>query len=364
MISVHSPWLAAHGKLWYDDKWYRMAWIMWPQALAAVLVLWFWAMPPASKTAQWGVPLDNNTRYQQLLALRDSAKADRAAMGTLEANARGGDMNAQFFMATLYDPDLKLSTIVSPNFDLAADWYSKAAGQGHQMALNNLALSYAQGTFTRLDYSRACYYALKITSDGPGNGLNVKGDCYARGLGGTKADPMQAEAAYKAAAAKGAVRTSQPSGPAAPTPPALNPPALDPPAFKPAPLNNFVPNPPPLNPPDNSTAVQWGAMAFTADGSYSTIWKMASQAEAEADVAKRCSAFGRGACKVLSFSGQECAALATFIGSYARRRWQLSYTAGGATYPEAQNNALGRCNADERSRGRCQSRTAACADGR
>jgi TPR repeat protein len=362
MISVHSPWLAAHGRLWYDDKWYRIGWIVWPQALAAVLVLWFWAMPSTSKTAQWGVPLDNNARYQQLLALRDNAKTDRAAMDTLEANARGGEMNAQFLLATLYDPDLKLSKIAPPNFDQAADWYSKAAGQGQQFALNNLALAYAQGTFTRLDYTRACYYALKIASEGPGDGLNVKGDCYARGLGGTKTDPTQAEAAYKAASAKGAVRTTQPASPAAPNPPALDPPAFRQPVpFKPQPS---TPNPPPLNPPDNSTDVQWGAMAFTADGSYSTIWKMRSQAEAEADVAKRCSAFGRGACKVLSFSGQQCAALATFIGSYARRRWQLSYTDGGTTYPEAQNNALGRCNADQRSRGRCQSRTAACADGR
>jgi hypothetical protein len=39
MIPVYSSWLAAHGKLWYDDKWY------WPQALAAALVLLFWAMP-------------------------------------------------------------------------------------------------------------------------------------------------------------------------------------------------------------------------------------------------------------------------------------------------------------------------------
>jgi len=24
MIPVHSSWLSAHGKLWYDDKWYRL----------------------------------------------------------------------------------------------------------------------------------------------------------------------------------------------------------------------------------------------------------------------------------------------------------------------------------------------------
>ena len=44
--------------------------------------------------------------------------------------------------------------------------------------------------------------------------------------------------------------------------------------------------------------------------------------------------------------------------------WSLSFTAGGTTDPETQNAAMARCNADERSQGRCQPRTAACADGR
>jgi TPR repeat protein len=363
MISAHSPWLAAHGKLWYDDKWYRYGWIVWPQALAALLVLWFWAAPSTSKTAQWGVPLDSNARAQQLTSLRDTAKSDQQAMDKLEAAARGGEMTAQFYMGTLYDPDLKLSRIVAPGFDQSMDWYGKAASQGHQTALNNLALDYSNGKYTRVDYIRACYYALKLLPSAPGNGLNVKGDCYARGLGGTKSDPVQAEAAYKAATANGATRTAPPPA-AAPIVPSLSPsvPAIAPPPFEPVP---FKPQPPPLNPtpptpPDGSSETQWGAMAFTADGSYSTVWRMHSQPEAEASVAKQCSEFGRGGCKVLSVSGPECAALATFIN----RRYRLSYTAGGMTYPDAQSNALDRCNADGRTRGRCRSRTAFCADGR
>lgn len=101
-------------------------------------------------------------------------------------------------------------------------------------------------------------------------------------------------------------------------------------------------------------------MAFTADGSYSTVWKMHSQPEAEASVAKQCSEYGRGGCKVFSISGQECASLATYVS----RRYQSSYTAGGMTYPEAQNNALERCNSNGRNRGRCKSRNTFCADGR
>jgi hypothetical protein len=125
-----------------------------------------------------------------------------------------------------------------------------------------------------------------------------------------------------------------------------------------------IPAPLPSQPNAASANIPWGAIGFTADGSYSSNWKMTSQAEAEAKAAKGCAQFGRGACQVVSFSGQACAALATFIGSYRRRRWNLSFTAGGTTYPEAQSAAIGRCNTDERSQGRCQPRTAACADGR
>lgn len=163
---------------------------------------------------------------------------------------------------------------------------------------------------------------------------------------------------------------SPPFGAPAPPPP-LNlpaPPPLNLPA--PAPSNpkfDYIPPslaPTPPKEPDQSTDVQWGAIGFTADGSYSSAWKMPSKAEAEVRVAKQCSSFGRGGCQIVSFSGQECVALATFIGNYQGRRWNLSFTAGGNTYPQAQNAAMDRCNSDERSHGRCQPRTAACADGR
>jgi Domain of unknown function (DUF4189) len=157
--------------------------------------------------------------------------------------------------------------------------------------------------------------------------------------------------------------------------PAQPAPMAPPPPRAPAPSRNdrmdYIPplyDKPPAQPeqsqPDSSSGDLWGAIAFTADGSYWSAWKMSSRPEAEAIVAKKCSALGHGGCEVASFSGQQCAALATFIGSYGRRRWRLSFTAGGDTYPQAQNAALARCNADERTRGNCQFRTATCADGR
>jgi hypothetical protein len=164
-----------------------------------------------------------------------------------------------------------------------------------------------------------------------------------------------------------------PTPPPPPPPPPPSSPRMDyiPPAPKPAPSSprmDYIP--PMLQPkpgpeePSTSSDSYWGAIAFTADGSYSSVWKVPSQAEAEAHVLKQCARFGRGGCEVTTMSGQQCVGLATFIGNYRRRRWSLSFTAIGSTYPEAQSNALGRCNADERSQGQCQTRTAACADGR
>lgn len=113
-------------------------------------------------------------------------------------------------------------------------------------------------------------------------------------------------------------------------------------------------------PPDSGDNVLWASIGFTADGSYYTAWKYNSKAEAEAQVAKKCAAYGRGACEVSTVSGRECIALAAFSG----RGWKLSFTAKGMTFPEAQTNSLNYCNSDKRTGGRCQFRTAVCADGR
>jgi TPR repeat protein len=203
MIPVYSTWLAAHGKLWYDDRWYRLAWVVWPQALGVVLILLLWAMPPSAGNVPWARPMDGAARAQQLQALRDTAKSNQSAMDALERDARAGEMEAQFYYATLFDPSLKLSTIVKPDVGKAIDWYSLAARQGEQAALNNLAVTFSLGIFTRVDYTRACFYARKLGPKAGGGGMSVKGDCYARGLGGTPVDMEQAANAYETATNQG-----------------------------------------------------------------------------------------------------------------------------------------------------------------
>ena len=110
---------------------------------------------------------------------------------------------------------------------------------------------------------------------------------------------------------------SPPPAPSRPAPaPIPAPPKMD--DVPPSPVP--IPAPLPSQPNAALSDMPWGAVGFTANGSYSSNWKMASQAEAEAKAAKGCAQFGRGACQVVSFSGQECVA------------WQLSsdHTGAGA----------------------------------
>jgi hypothetical protein len=120
---------------------------------------------------------------------------------------------------------------------------------------------------------------------------------------------------------------------------------------------------PTLRPPGSggSSGTVYGAIAFTADGSYATAWKRATQSDAEAHVAKECAAFGRGACRTIGFSGEYCVALVHFRS----RRWRISFPGSGTTYPEAQQDAMKRCGADKRTRAsQCTLRVVVCGDGR
>jgi uncharacterized protein DUF4189 len=149
--------------------------------------------------------------------------------------------------------------------------------------------------------------------------------------------------------------------PVSPSPPPSVVPAPTP---QPSQRLDYIPNLPKASEPDptrpDNSADKWAAIAFTADGSYSSIWAVQSRPEAEAFVAKQCASYGRGGCQVVVAFGRQCVGLSTYRGG----RWVLSFTAGGMTFPEAQAASLDRCNSDSRSRGRCQFRTAACADGR
>jgi hypothetical protein len=106
---------------------------------------------------------------------------------------------------------------------------------------------------------------------------------------------------------------------------------------------------------------QFGAIAFTPDGSFFSVWSIGSRTEAEEKVRAECASLGRGTCEALSFRGEICAAIAS--GQLGKQR-KITYSGGGLSPGDAERLALARCNADRRARGTCQLRTTVCGDGR
>jgi hypothetical protein len=108
-------------------------------------------------------------------------------------------------------------------------------------------------------------------------------------------------------------------------------------------------------------APEFGAIAFTADGSFTAVWKRASKSEAEAKVLADCAKLKRGACEGVGFRQELCAAIASYRTAKDLR---ATYAGGGVTRSDAQRSALERCNRDSRSRRLCRVRAVVCGDGR
>jgi len=111
----------------------------------------------------------------------------------------------------------------------------------------------------------------------------------------------------------------------------------------------------------STIAEEYGAIAFTPDGSFFSVWKIGSRLEAEEKVRAECAEMQRGNCEAVSFAGEVCAAIAS--GSITKQR-KVTYSGGGLSPDDAEQIALSRCNADRRARGTCQLRTTVCGDGR
>jgi uncharacterized protein len=154
-----SPRLSfAHFVLWFGDAWYRRAWYVAPQLFAVVIAGWILipsSVPqpdnPGDAPAPWGAPAapaapapapDMGAAAD---ALRDRAKTDPAAFEDLKSQAAAGNSMMQFELATLYDPNFKLSKLVAPDIQSALRYYHLAADQGHVVAENNYGYYIATG---------------------------------------------------------------------------------------------------------------------------------------------------------------------------------------------------------------------------
>src|SRR5262245_5900574 len=63
--------------------------------------------------------------------------------------------------------------------------------------------------------------------------------------------------------------------------------------------------------PPSDRPAMYGAIAFTPDGSFFSVWKIGSRLEAEEKVRMECTTLGRGNCEAVSFRGEICTSIAT-----------------------------------------------------
>jgi TPR repeat protein len=200
--------MSSHGRLWYDDPIYRASWIIAPQCIFLVLLVWMFGASPRSPSVPWGKPsVPSPAQEQELISLRDHANTSRDAMTKLEGMAATGDPLANFYMGTLYDPVFKLSKIVSPDVDKSISYYQVAANGGINLAHENLMNFYFLQKYGRADWVKGCNVANNPVVLSSRFVERYRGYCYAGGWGTTKPDLVKAVAAFRVGAEKGDARS-------------------------------------------------------------------------------------------------------------------------------------------------------------
>ena len=123
---------------------------------------------------------------------------DKAALATLETEARQGNKYAQFSLGVLYYNGQG----VPQDYNQAAQWYRKAAEQGRADARNNLGVLYDQGQGVPQDYNQAAQWYRKAAEQGNAAAQYNLGVGYYNGQG-VPQDYSQAAQWYRKAAEKG-----------------------------------------------------------------------------------------------------------------------------------------------------------------
>lgn len=131
-------WLAAHGRLWYGDRWYRIAWIVWPQAIGLLIFTWFWLAPnmPATNNIQWGKPA---SAPQQPAPVKETPVQKPAPVDM--SPCTNGDFNAviQNCSRLIASGSLKDEDIATAYWNRGRAYHNNAARQGasYQEALSD-----------------------------------------------------------------------------------------------------------------------------------------------------------------------------------------------------------------------------------
>lgn len=159
-----------------------------------MLVLFAVATLGLSGFAAWfffGGPEDDPTRVKLAVEM--------AEIEALKPPARSGDMKAQYALARLYHT----GQFGSWDLDLAYEWYSKAAEQGHPGAQYTIGTFFADAKVVKQSYYRASeWYRLAANLGRVADAQLALGDLYFHGRG-VPHDYAEALGWYKKAAEQG-----------------------------------------------------------------------------------------------------------------------------------------------------------------
>ena len=118
---------------------------------------------------------------EEARALYDAATkmTHPAKLNELRLAAEAGDVWGMFFYALLYD----ISNSVTRNYELAVEYYAKAANAGNALAMCNLGNCYYNGNGVNQDYAEAIKWYKKAAEAGYAYGLSGLALCYQLGNG-------------------------------------------------------------------------------------------------------------------------------------------------------------------------------------
>jgi TPR repeat protein len=198
----------AHRHLSENDRLYRISLVAAPIALVVAVtagtlsIAWRPAppLPPPAVPVQPPAPTPPSQTVD-LEDLRDRAESDATALGDLNARANSGNAEAQFYLATLYDPTMP-SVRFAKNGVAAAQWYGKAAAQSYAYAETNLGWLYENGQGVPKNEVEAARWYRLAADHGDAQGQINLGWLYEMGHGVVK-DETEAARWYQKAADQG-----------------------------------------------------------------------------------------------------------------------------------------------------------------
>ena len=159
-----------HARAWRNDSLYRWLWLLAPQMLALLFIVWLFDATPTppvggNSGSWWNDP---NASRNELYVLSTKAATDPAAETELRKRAETGNSEAEFYLAYFLDPLVNKNLATDDRTRECLEWYKKSAAHGSPGAAANYGLlkAYPRGSSFPADYAEALKY-LQMAGNNP-----------------------------------------------------------------------------------------------------------------------------------------------------------------------------------------------------